>query len=726
MEPLLQQREGSYLTTPIDEATSKLRQLEEDFRYNILLLSERDALIENYQLSIQKLSYLLNENGIATHEEVEIMLQSITLRPAVPQTNRATQCPDSINGQCKTDELKQLDNQKEDFSSQLQQFLNLSQSILTDTIDVNNFCHYKNRQFDFLVQELQSTNRKISHLQNSNNNLSNPATSDKSEPQELVQDKKQFDEQVSELQNNLSIQKSIFYSFYRSKERAFLDAKERFGDIESGLNVEIESLQLEVNSLRVESSQTELQYHEQHRDILDKNYKLTKLLFILKDFISNERNVFSHQIASKEQQIAQLNADVQIVKGSLAIKADELLVLKKEISENHQKQQTLSQEKRQVELDLLYSYEQREQVLTATHQSRLEDLHSEHQQYMASMQESNLKLIQLEEISGKLRSEREKCIRLIPQENGSVDIDEYHLPNQIQEILDQNAKLSEQVEEMKLTIESLSSSTKVTEPRKVGSVLRWSDCDAPPVREENQAYFTNELFENSGLDVNLENSEQIKSQLEQKENEVKQLNETIDYLKSMLSQKDSLINSFHQHFSLVNSFSHSTSTSKLPALSKDTTQEMYNNKIMTLAQRLISLMKEKSRLVEANHKLKLENADLRDKHAKSSRESKQDILGKPDTPSDLQASRNCFNKLTEELTNGGIQSENKDVLTPINNSPYTNNSTLLSFNINNECPDWFNDSSFQRALFYADNPEHIDHEFTLSTPKGITNSSPTP
>ena len=735
MEPLSQQRD------PTTQTTNKLLQLEKDFRYNILLLSERDTLIENYQLCIQKLSFLLIENGIATSEEVETMLRNITLMPAVSQTNKATQYPDSTqpltSEQCKADELEH--SQKEDLSSQLQQFLNLSQSILTDTIDVNNHCHYKNRQFDILVQELQSTNRKVSHLQDSDNNQSNPVTSDKSESQALVQDTRQLNEQISGLQNDLSTQKSIFYSFYRSKERGFLDTKERFVDIESRLNCEIESLHSDLSNLKVESSQSELQYHEQHRDILEKNSKLTKLLFILRDFISNERNVSSHQFASKEQQIAQLSSDVQIVKGSLSIKADDLLVLKRELSESHQKHKSLSQEKRQVELDLLHSYEQREQVMTAAHQSRLENIHIEQQQCLANMHEANKKLIQVEEISGKLRSEREKCVQLIAQDHGSVDVDDNYLPNKIEEILDQNVKLRELVEEMKSTIESLSSSTKLIEPQKAVSALRWSDCD-PPLSRDNQLYFAHEFIDS---DTDIENSVQIKFQLAQKENEVTQLSETIDGLKLVLSQKDSLINSFHQHFSLLKSFSHSTSSHKLSALSRDTTQDMYNNKMMTLAQRYISLMKEKYRLVEANHKLKLENADLRDKYSKLSTElnysqsQKQPQLGNPDNPPDGPSthSHSCFNKPTDEFAGGEIQSHNKDImstpntdnaLTRMDNSPYTNNSTLLSFNINNECPDWFNDSNFQRALFYADNPEHIDREFTISTPKGITNSSPIP
>ena len=710
----------NYPTTH-NEASYKLLQLEKDFRYNILLLSERDTLIESYQLTIQKFSVLLIENGIATNEEVDVMLQNISLQPSRSQSNKATQHPDSLqsltNEQSK-DDLKQLDNGRGDFTTQLQQFLNLSQSILTDTIDVNNFCHYKNRQFEVLVQELQSTNSKISHLQDS---IKSQPSGDKSESKELVEGEKPLSEQISALQADLSTQKSIFHSFYRSKERSFLDAKERFVDIELRLNSEIEYLQSEVSNLRVESSQSETQYHQQHQDILDKNYKLTKLLFILRDFISNERSVFSHEIASKDQQIAQLRSDAQVIKASLDIKADELLALKREISENHQKHKALTQEKRQVELDLLHSFEEREQVLIAAHQSRLENLHIEHQQFLENIREMNQKLILVGEKSEIFTSEREKCIQLIAQDHGSIDIKEDYLPNIIEEILDQNIKQRETIEEMNSRIESLVSSTMITEPRKV------VDRDTPPASRENLGALTySEVY------ANIENSEQIKYQLEQKENEVKQLNETIDGLRSVLSQKDSLINSFHQHFSLIKSFSNSTS------LSKNTTQDVYNNKIMILVQRSISLMKEKNRLVEANHKLKLENSDLRDKYSQLSTDtnhsqSEQFQFENPYTHSD-GSSHSSINKPTAEQarqtkpdTDNILSAVNTDnVLAHMNNSPHTNNSTLLSFNINSECPDWFNDSSFQRALFYADNPEHIDNEFTLSTPKVIAYSSPIP
>ncbi|KAI6657791.1 hypothetical protein LOD99_534 [Oopsacas minuta] len=719
------------------ETTNRLHQLEKDFRFNILLLSERDSVIENYQATIQKLCYLIIENGLATRDQMEFILQNMMVKQQdIIPVNKSTQC--SLIKQC--DDMCE-DNVttfrtslppnsiNEDISSKLQQFLQISQSYLMATLERDNSHQNKEQEYNIMAMELQSTNSKISQLKDINTNLSNHVSSCKSEYQGLSLDNKQLVEQVSALQDEFSVQRSLFHSFYRSKERAFLDAKEKFVDIESKLINEIETLQLEITNLKSQSTQCVYSYDEEHRNLLYKNCKLTKLLFVLKEFILNERNVFLHQIASKDNQTEKLSADIQMLKATQAIKSDEIITLQKELTEYQKKHKILVQENRQVELDLLHSYEEREQVLTAAHQARLENICIEHQQLVANLKESNDEIIQLEESLMSLKIEKDKCLELIIPDINSVDITTDYLPNKISELLGHNVNLREVIEEMKSTIESLNSSKKATHNTTETSNTLSLEYGELPLRKLN---FIPDLMNITDRNVEINKFETLQSQLDQKTNELKQLDGTIEDLKSVLSQKDSLINSFNQHFSLLKSFSQPTSLSKLSIISKDTTQEEFNPKMKIFAQRYISLMREKYRLVETNHKLKLVNADLKEKYMElASKSTNPESQQQTVDPTELQevytfTQNNIPNKLSEEIQFENTNEILSSPVVPINlsSSPNPQNSTLLSFNISNQCPDWFNDTNFQQALFYADNPELIDHDYSISNSKVITGSNP--
>ena len=697
---------GDYNTTEHSEIAQRLRRLEEDFRFNIRLLSERDNLIENYQSAIKKLCYMLTENVYVSRDQVETILSDVmSQHHDIIPVNKATQCNELITLQ--TPLASNVIN--EDLSSQMKQYLKLSQSILIDTVGRN--VQFQNRQeeYNVVTEELRDRNLMISQLQNANSDLSNHVSNYKSEFQGVSEDKKQLAEQVSSLQDDFSLQRSIFYSFYKSKERTFLDAKERFIGIESKLISEVESLQQEINTLKTESSQFENIYDEKHKNILNKNSKLTKLLIVLKEFILNERNSFSHQTAAKDRLVEQLKADIQILKATQAIKSDEIVVLEKQITEHQNKHKSLVQENRQMELDLIHSYEEREQVLTASHQSRLEHLKIEQQHYISNQTESTIKSAQLEEAFANLKSEMERCTRLIYPVTDSVDVSGDLLSSKIVKILDENVNLKEVIEEMKCTIKSLNSTKKATDIKLQSPKPDVLYLDKFDVNHD----ILNVADTNDGL-------ESLQSQLDARTNEANQLTETIEELRTVLSQKDSLINSFNQHFSLLKSFSQPTSESKLSILSKETTQEAYITKMKILAQRLISLMREKSRLVEANHKLKLENTDLREKYIELAPELPSPELEEhiPTHPTDLH---NPFPYTASNIPEGIQFGSRDDILSstpivPTNNteSPNRHNSTLLSFNINNHCPDWFNDTTFQQALLYADNPELIDHEHPFS------------
>ena len=693
-----------YNATEHREIAQRLRKLEEDFRFNILLLSERDNLIENSQSAIKKLCYMLTENVCVSRDQLESMLSDVmSQHHDIIPVNKATQCNELLLTQAPV----ASDVIDEDLSSQMKQYLKLSQSILIDTVGRNVQFQNKQEEFNVVTEELRDRNLKISQLKNANTDLSNHVSDFRSEFQGLSEDKKQLVEQVSSLQDDFSLQRSIFYSFYKSKERTFLDAKGRFIDIESKLISEVESLQQEIDTLKTESSQFENIYDEEHRNILSKNSKLTKLLIVLKEFILNERNAFSHQIAAKDRNIEQLKADIQILKATQTIKSDEIVALEKQLFEHQNKHKSLVQENRQMELDLIHSYEEREQVLTATHQSRLEHLKIEQQHYVSNLTESNIKITQLEETYSNLKSEMNKCIRLIDPITDSIDISEDLLQNKIVKLLDNNVNLKEVIEEMKRTIESLNNA------RRAADIKLQSP--KPDILYLDKFYFNPDILNKDDTSDGLES---LRSQLDTRTNEVRLLTETIEDLRTVLSQKDSLINSFNQHFSLLKSFAQPPSESKLSILSKETTQEAYITKIKIFAQRSISLMREKTRLVEANHKLKLENINLRERSTDlASKLPSPESEGQIPTHPELHNPYPYTASNIQEMQLGsrdGMLSSTPLVPTNYTESPNRQNSTLLSFNINNHCPDWFNDTTFQQALLYADNPELIDHEYPLS------------
>ena len=695
-----------YYAIEHSEIAQRLCRLEEDFRFNIRLLSERDNLIENYQTAIKKLSYMLTENVCVSRDQMEAMLSDVmSQHHDIIPVNKATQYNELLPLQAPV----ASDVINEDLSFQMKQYLKLSQSILIDTVGRNVQFQNKQEEFNVVTEELRDRNLKISQLQNTNTDLSNHVSNCRSEYQGLSEDRKQLVEQVSLLQDDFSIQRSIFYSFYKSKERTFLDAKERFIDIESKLISEVESLQQEICAMKTESSQFENNCDEEHKNIINKNFKLTNLLLVLKEFILNEKKAFSHQIAAKDRDIGQLKADIQILKATQRIKSDEIVVLEKQITEHQNKHKSLVQENRQIELDLIHSYEEREQVLTATHQSRLEHLRIEQRHYISNLTESNSKSTQLEVTYSNLKDEMNRCIQLINPVTDSVDISGDILQRKIVELLNENVNLKEVIEEMKCTVVSLNSAETAPDIK-----LQYHKPDILyPDKFDFNPDILHEVDANDGL-------ESLQSQLDTRNNEIQQLTETIEELRTVLSQKDSLINSYNQHFSLLKSFSQPPSESKLSILSKETTQEAYITKMKIFAQRSISLMREKSRLVEANHKLKLENTDLKEKCTElaSKLHSLESDGHLPTHPTDLHNPYpDTASNIPERIQFGSRDDMlSSTPLVPANNteSPNRHNSTLLSFNINNHCPDWFNDTTFQQALLYADNPELIDHECPLS------------
>ena len=694
-----------------------LTTLEQDFQFNIVLLAERDKVIEMYRSFFKQLCVILiNDTSIIKHPQIMDLFRKIlkcknfcTIEPLQTLFNDIL-CQDSTHHSDPPYDVKP----ESDFN---QNGSNVNCSTKLDTEFIDKCTQVSDSELctkNGIITEMHGGPYASLSQQIGNKEISHCNSENTDRHKSLFEDVK--DQTISTLLNNFSIKKSIYYSYSKERERMITDAKRKLSQTQDGLFEEIIHLKKVISKAKLESFRVQYFNRKSFTSILSKYFYLTRILIACKNFILHQKIFFSKSLISKQCQINQLNADLKEKQDQMSINCLELEAMENRLLRSKTQGLDLERAGRQLALDLQHEFDEQTMFFNSFDKRRLSDICTK---FSTVIKEWKHDLSYLEQKFDLLKYFTCETVYAIKHHSCVENEKNTRLQKNISNLMEENNLLKNQIKELKLyQPDPISSHAQAFVP----------DIPYPDTFVSHRDSILSRLSlrnmhnpgdENKSEIFNLDFFDVLQSQIEEQLKNTKHILFLMNNLESKLN-RDYVVTCMYEQGIFLKSISAYMNHIKQLIHSHQYPQFFSKTYLKQIVDRIKSLVKEKKIILEANHRLRTENNAIKMLH----RSPNESQVAKPATILNSSGNGSCFGKISPVMPRGvsmHVPRETVDTTQRDSSVHFANQSSpelvinsgavSCSFNLSTEFPGWYNDSDFQKALYYADNQGDIDKEF---------------